>query len=265
MTPMNYVDPPGRDWELRPVAVVTSDAAYGAAVARQMQNAKQQHFGLFAGWLGELGGFKAAVAASGGGEDPTYVAVRQLSFLFRPQLVLFLGGAIGAMESLLPGDVAWVRQARRCFHPVAVADNMFHDDEALFNSEDLRAKVLDAPVVGADPNISASIKAGILAPNYTAALQQEFPWVSVGSSDRPPARFRGVEFARTRYGVQALDQGSYGFLAALQDEELTGAALLQMRAGCSSEHEAEFQLHAARFEDFAATVLQSVLRILPLR
>lgn len=257
MPPLNYVDPPGRDWDLRPLVIIVPDSRAAAVVRLCMQKAQKWNFGLFSGMLGNFAGVEVAVAITDAGEDPTYVALRQLCFLFRPKVALYFGNATGAVEWLRPGDLTWVSEARRCFHPIAISDNMFHDDEAVFNSVDLQKRVLSAPAHVPDAVVVAKLQEKVSAERFPLALQQSFPGVRTGSSDRNVAAYRGLEFASHRYGVEAVDHGTYGFFAALETEQIGGAALLQVTAGCSVEYVAEFRHHAKRFNRLACEVLEA--------
>jgi len=258
MAPLPYIDPPGRDWDLRPLAIVVSDDALARAVLKRMRGGKGRHWGLFEGGEGEFAGSATALAVCGPGENLAYAAVRQLSFLFRPNAVLYLGNALGAREDLRPGDLAFVREARRVFHPIAVADNMFHDDEVVFNSDELKAQVLEAPRLQADESRLVTVMSKVRPADFTTALQSSFAAITVGSASGSPAAHRGYEFARHRYGIDATDHASYGFLAALRDEQLPGLALLQIRGGCSAEYAAEYRHQRRRFNALAAEVLEAV-------
>lgn len=199
------------------IAIICATEAHLSAVLRSVQNTRREHFGLFAGATGAIDGVPVAIAVSGIGEGPAYAAARQMAYLFKPKVLMGLGNATAVCENLQMGDLVLASSSQRCYAPVVVTDEMFDSDELLFSSEEMKMRVLGAPVVSADSRLTQLAVEALTNAPPARSRQRVFRMVTAGCMENVVPAWRGAEFLRTRWCVDVVDTESYGFLSAASD------------------------------------------------
>lgn len=243
--------------EDRELVIVCAHTREAAAIAGRMRRAQRTHYGVFHGYMGNLGGVAAAVAVSGEGEYPAYAAVRQMAFLFGPKWLANFGVAGAVREDLHAGDITALSHSRRCYCPIALADNMFDDDSLVFPDDEAREYVLGAPTLDADAALLQTALDALNGSPPRGALQESIPALLAGSVPRPLAVWRGREFVRARYGADVVDMESYGFLSAAIDTGIPGFALKVISDACSADPRADFERNAKRILKRGAEALET--------
>ncbi|MCX7717054.1 MAG: hypothetical protein N2111_01455 [Candidatus Sumerlaeaceae bacterium] len=222
-------------------------------MARCLDRSRRRCFGLFLGWEGSVGGRLCAVAVTGDGENPLYVALRQMAHIFQPQIAVALEPVSAVAEGLHGGDFVLIREAARCLVPAGLARNIC-DDRYLFPSEAIRREILEAPAVASDAE-GLAIVAEALAHNMPAeSVQPEVPVVRAGCSGFWPQHQSVRNWVRSRFVVEVVAAGVNGFLSAAHDLRLPALATGVVADGCSDDDRLEFRRHRRRYLRAAAVL-----------
>lgn len=213
------------------VAIVCALESEAAAIARNLRRGRKLHYGMFSGYVGELGGRTSAIIMSGAGERLAYVAARQIAWLAKPSLLVHFSYGTAVSERLRAGDVVLVRDVRRCFCPVVITDQMFRDDEIVWPGDEVRQHVLGGELYRLNEEFLESARTAIEAQFPRGLMQRRICVVSCGSMERAVAKSRGAEWVRGRFEIDVVDSGSYGFLDACR--AIGAARTLALRMVCS--------------------------------
>ncbi|MEI7633153.1 MAG: hypothetical protein WCK47_02605 [bacterium] len=226
------------------ICIICSHPREAAAVAARMNDARKRHFGLYCGYEGSFAGRAAVAGIAGEGENPAYVAVRQLTQLFHPDVLFNFGIAGAVSERMHVGDVVLVRESIRCMLPAVVADNTFTDDNLVFPDDETREHILRSPSAVSDAIMLQSALCSLNSHKTPHMRQRTVCSVRIGCSPAPMEGSRMREFARKRFQVEAADMESYGFLSAAQDVNLPALCLKIISDACGSDARTEFERHA---------------------
>jgi hypothetical protein len=190
-------------------------------------------------------------------ENSAYAALRQLHYLFQPQIAVHFTYATAVCENLHAGDIVIAAGTRRVHIPPAIVENMFHDDNWIFPGSEQKEHVLAAPPYYAPQSTVSTCRQALESAITAAPSQSTIESIRIGCGKGQPPALRGAEFLRQRFHVEAVDSTSYGFARCAADLDLPSVGLATIDKAISSNDEEDFRRYKERFLRFAAKSIEA--------
>jgi hypothetical protein len=204
-------------------------------VASRLDFPRRLHSGLFPIWEGYAQGVLVVAVACSGDDHVFEGAVRHLAHFYRLGCALLVEPVVSVNEAIVAGDVVAGVRARHYYCPTALPGNLDCPDDLLFRGDSLREWLAAPDVVANGPLLSRFHSAWEQVPNFVFT---PLACAAVGTSPRPLRGWRAHEFVRTRFAVDVVDRGGYGFLAGCAAVGLPALILGCVEGGCSRQRSA---------------------------
>ncbi len=219
------------------IVLFATERRVARRVARGLERRRWAHSGL----VPLCEGFRRRwpvllVLVDGGHNDLLYVSVRHLSFLYRVQAVVLAEQVVSVNPRIRPGTVVLGESARKYFCPTALPGNLDAPEELLFRGSEAEES-LAAPILQTAGGLRDLLLRRPQSLISTNALCGELLPVRIGSSLRPLRGWRAKEFVRSRFDVDVVDRGGYGFLEASRHASILAAVLGIVGEDSANRHE----------------------------